>query len=171
MPRPGRPSASLILTSRERDALERWSRRRTIGAVSVRSRMILACGEGLANTAVAERFEVTAQTVGKWRRRFIRRRLDGLTDEPRPGAPRKVTDDIAARIVARTLEGSPLNAPRWSTRSMAQASGLSQRTIARIWMAHGLRLRRRRGQKPVIEMVGRIVRLPKQREWGSPRAG
>ena len=128
--------------------------------------MVLACAEGLANTAVAERFGVTAQTVGKWRRRFIRSRLDGLADEQRPGAPRKVTDDIAAQVVAKTLQGSPPNAPRWSTRLMAQATGLSQRTIARIWMAHGLRLRRRRGQKPVIEMVGQIVRLPKQRERG-----
>jgi len=129
--------------------------------------MVLACAEGLANTAVAERFGVTAQTVGKWRRRFILRRLDGLADEPRPGAPRKVTDDIAAQVVARTMRASPPNAPRWSTRSMAQATGLSQRTIARIWMAHGLRLRRGRGQKPVIERVGQIVSLPRKSEQHS----
>ncbi len=131
--------------------------------------MVLACAEGLANTAVAERFGVTPQTVGKWRRRFILRRLDGLADEPRPGAPRKVTYDVAAQIVAKTLQSSPPSAPRWSTRSMAQATRLSQRTIARIWMTHGLRLRRRRGQQPVIEMVGQIVSLPRKSEQHSSR--
>ena len=126
--------------------------------------MVLASADGDGNNVVAEQFGVSPQTAGKWRARFIGRRLDGLKDEPRSGAPPKVTDDIAAQVVARTLDGSPPNATRWSTRSLAQTTGLSQRTIARIWLAHGLRVRGRRGDKPVIEMVGLIVRLPSRRE-------
>lgn len=160
----GRPKSSLILTSEERNTLQHWARRRTIGALALRSRLVLASADGHANNMVAEQFGVSPQTAGKWRARFLRRRLDGLDDGPRPGAPRKVTDDIAARVVARTLQDGPPNATRWSTRSMADATGLSQSTVARIWLAHGLRLRGRRGHKPVIEMVGQIVPLPRKRE-------
>ena len=160
----GRPKSSLILTSEERNTLQHWARRRTIGALALRSRMVLASADGDGNNVVAEQFGVSPQTAGKWRARFIRRRLDGLNDEPRSGAPPKVTDDIAAQVVARTLDGSPPNATRWSTRSLARTTGLSQRTIARIWLAHGLRVHGRGGHKPVIEMVGQIVRLPSRRE-------
>jgi homeodomain-containing protein len=160
----GRPKSSLILTSEERKTLQHWARRRTIGALALRSRMVLASADGDGNNVVAEQFGVSSQTVGKWRARFIRRRLDGLNDEPRSGAPPKVTDDIAAQVVARTLDGCPPNATRWSTRSLARTTGLSQSTIARIWLAHGLRVRARGGHKPVIEMVGQIVRLPSRRE-------
>ena len=160
----GRPKSSLILTSEERNTLQHWARRRTIGVLALRSRMVLASAHGDDNNVVAEQFGVSPQTVGKWRARFIRRRLDGLNDEPRSGAPPKVTDDIAAQVVARTLDGSPPDATRWSTRSLARTTGLSQRTIARIWLAHGLRVRGRGGHKPLIEMVGQIVRLSSRRE-------
>ena len=160
----GRPKPLLILTSQERNTLKHWARRRTIGALALRSRMVLASADGHGNNAVAEQFGVSPQTVGKWRARLIRRRLDGLNDEPRSGAPPKVTDDIAAHVVARTLDGGPPNATRWSTRSLARTTGLSQSTIARIWLAHGLRVLGRRGHKPVIEMVGQIVRLSSRRE-------
>src|SRR5207245_2252291 len=133
-----------------------WARQRTIGALSLRSRLVLAAADGNDNKIVAELLGVTSQTVAKWRSRFIRRRLDGLADQPRPGAPRKVTDDLAARVVAKTLGDSPSNETRWSTRSMARDTGLSQTTIVRIWMAHGLRPRGRKGHKPVTEMVGQI---------------
>jgi homeodomain-containing protein len=160
----GRPKSSLILTSEERNTLQHWARRRTIGALALRSRMVLASADGDSNNVVAQQFGVSPQTVGKWRARFIRRQLDGLNDEPRSGAPPKVTDDIAAQVIARTLDGSPPNATRWSTRSLARTTGLSQRTIGRIWLAHGLRVRGRGGHKPIIEMVGQIVRLPSRRE-------
>jgi len=169
--RRGRPKRSLILTSEERNTLQRWARRRTVGPLALRSRMVLASADGHANNMVAEQFGVSPQTAGKLRARFIRRRLDGLTDEPRPGAPRKVTDDIAAGVIARTLEVRPQNAARCSTRSMARATGLSQSAIARIWQAHGLRLRGRGAYKPVIEMVGQIVRLPSKRERHFSRPG
>ena len=126
--------------------------------------MVLACADGHANNVVAEQFGITPKTIGKWRARFIQERLDGLADEPRPGAPRKITDVIAAQVVARTLGGGPPSATRWSTRSMARTMGLSKSTIARIWLARGIRVRGRRGHKPVIEMVGQIVRLPNTRE-------
>src|SRR2546421_9100724 len=164
MPGRGRPKSSLILTSEERNTLQHWARRRTIGVLALRSRMVLASAHGDDNNVVAEQFGVSPQKAGRWRARFIRRRLDGLNDEPRSGAPPKVTDDIAAQVVARTLDGSPPNATRWSTRSLARTTGLSQSTIARIWLAHGLRVRGSGGHKPVIEMVGQILRLPSRRE-------
>ncbi len=126
--------------------------------------MVLASADGDGNNVIAEQFGVSPQTAGKWRARFIRRRLDGLNDEPRSGAPPKATEDIAAQVIAMTLHGSPPNATRWSTRSLARTMGLSQSTIARIWLAHGLRLRGGGSHKPVVEMVGQIVRLPRRRE-------
>ena len=100
---------------------------------------MLACAEDAANRAVAERLGVTDQTVGKWRFRFVGRRLDGLIDDPRPGAPRQVTEDLIERLVAKTIEEKPAGGRPWSTRSMAQATGLSHSTILRIWNVHGIR--------------------------------
>lgn len=89
----GRPKAELKLTDDERDTLERWARRpKTSQALSLRSRIVLACGRGLSNEQVAKDLKVTRPTVGKWRKRFIKLRLDGLVDEARPGAPREVSD-------------------------------------------------------------------------------
>ena len=156
----GRPKARLALSAGERAALERVARRRTIGAVALRSRLVLASADGVASKLVADKFGVTPKTVGKWRARFIQRGLEGVADQPRPGAPRKVTHELAARVVDKTLESSPSGAERWTTRSLAEATGLSQTTVVRIWKANGLRLRRRRGQQPLIEQVGMIVRLP-----------
>lgn len=164
MPERGRPKRPLILTAQERAKLQQWARQRTIGVVALRSRIVLATADGQADNLVAERFGVTPKTIGKWRGRFTEQRLGGLADEARPGAPRKVTDDLATEVVARTLGSSPPNADRWTTRSLAEATALSQTSIVRIWQAHGLRLRRRRGQKPVIEQIGRIVRLPRRSE-------
>lgn len=164
MPRRGRPMPRLVLSAHERDALEHWARRRTVGAIALRSRIVLASADGQPNNIVAEEFGVTPQTVGKWRARFIRRRLDGLADEPRPGAPRRVTDDLAARVVDKILGSIPRNERRWTTRSMARATGLSQTSVVRIWKAHGLQLRRRRGQRPVLERFAQIVRLPRHEQ-------
>jgi transposase len=87
---------------------------------------------------VAEKLAVTKQMVGKWRRRFLEHRLDGLLDEPRPGAPRRITDAKVERVVTATLESTPRNATHWSTRSMAEHTGLSRSTIHRVWRAFGL---------------------------------
>ncbi len=127
------------LTDAEREQLERWARRpKSAQSLAQRSRIVLACGQGQTNQAVAARERVTAQTVGKWRRRFVEARLDGLVDEPRPGRPRTITDDQVEAVIVRTLEETPKNATHWSTRSMAQASGLTQTAVSQIWRAFGL---------------------------------
>lgn len=135
----GRPIPSLTLTSDEKQTLERWSRRPSSAqALALRCRIVLACAEGLSNTAVARRLPATVQTVGKWRSRFLTQRLDGLLDEPRPGAPRKVSDAEVERVLTLTLETQPREATHWSTRSMAKRCGLSQSAVSRIWRAFAL---------------------------------
>src|SRR6516164_10978784 len=135
----GRPKAELVVTATEREVLEQWARRpKTAQALAQRARIVLACATGAANTAVAARVGVTPQMVGKWRARFVTRRLEGLLDEPRPGAPRRITDAQVEAVVRDTLEATPRDATHWSTRAMAVRSGLSQTTIRRIWHAFAL---------------------------------
>ena len=135
----GRPIPPLQLSPQEHETLERWSRRHTSAqALALRCRIVLACAEGLSNTAVTARVPATLQTVGKWRRRFLARRLDGLLDEPRPGAPRKLSDAAVERVLTLTLEKHPPDATHWSTRSMARRCGLSQSAVSRIWRAFAL---------------------------------
>jgi len=137
--RRGRPIPPLTLTPDERDTLARWARRpKTAQALAQRARIILACAAGAPNGAVAERLGVTRQTVGRWRTRFLAQRLDGLLDEPRPGAPRRITDAEVERVLTWTLERTPRDATHWSTRGMAKASGLSQTAVSRIWRAFAL---------------------------------
>lgn len=136
----GRPIPPVILSSEERETLERWRRRHsTSQALALRARIILGSAEGATNTAIAKDLRLTKQTVGKWRSRFLARRLDGLLDEPRPGAPRSITDAEVERVVVRTLETKPKDATHWSTRSLAKAAGLSRSSVHRIWQAFGLR--------------------------------
>jgi transposase len=136
----GRPKAPLILTDEERETLERWSRRpKSAQALALRCRIVLACADGLNNLAVAELLHVNKATVSKWRRRFLAKRLDGLSDDPRPGAVRTVTDDMVEAVIVKTLEELPTDATHWSTRSMAKTMGMSQSAISRIWRAFGLK--------------------------------
>jgi transposase len=136
----GRPKAELVLTGDERETLTRWARRpKSSQQLALRARIVLACGRGLTNTAVCREEGVSMPTVCKWRQRFVDRRLGGLSDEPRPGAPRKVSDADVERVVTRTLESKPKDATHWSTRSMAEAAGLSQTAVSRIWRAFGLK--------------------------------
>ncbi len=135
----GRPIPRLNVSPPEREKLEGWSRRRkTAQALALRARVILLCAAGKSNTDVAEELSVTKQTVGKWRTRFLAQRLDGLLDEPRPGAPRRISDADVERVVTETLESKPQDATHWSTRSMAKATGMSQSSISRIWRAFAL---------------------------------
>jgi transposase len=137
--RTGRPIPPLTITGEERETLERWARRPTTGqAVAQRARLILSCAAGRTNTRVARDLHLTKQTVGKWRTRFLGKRLDGLLDEPRPGAPRTIRDADVERVLTRTLEAKPADATHWSIRSMAQACGLSRSTVNRIWRAFAL---------------------------------
>ena len=108
MPRTGRPKALLELTSEERAQLERWARRRKSSqALALRSRIVLGCADGLSNKEVAALERVSQATVGKWRGRFVRARLDGLADEDRPGRPPTVTADQVEDVVVATLESTP----------------------------------------------------------------
>lgn len=135
----GRPKAQLILNEAEREQLQAWARRRkTAQSLALRSQIVLDCASGMLNQDVARRLRCTAQTVSKWRNRFVQLRLDGLLDAPRPGAPRTIDDARVDRVVAMTLEQKPTKATHWSTRTMAQASGLTQTAVSRIWRAFGL---------------------------------
>ena len=136
----GRPKAPLVLTDEERETLARWARRpNSAQALALRCRIVLACAEGATNNEVAARVGVNQATVCKWRGRFVTRRLDGLSDEPRPGAARTITDDDVERVIVKTLEETPNDATHWSTRSMAKSTGMSQSAISRIWRAFGLK--------------------------------
>jgi transposase len=140
MVHPGTQAAVVVLTDDERETLERWARRpKSAQALALRCRIVLACAQGGTDVAVAQRLGISRVTVGKWRRRFIAGRLDGLHDEPRPGAPRSIGDDDVERVIVKTLEETPPDATHWSTRSLANATGMSQSAVSRIWRAFGLK--------------------------------
>lgn len=146
--RTGRPIAPLSVTAEERERLQEWARRpKTAQALALRSRIVLECAAVQPNTVVAGKLGITHQTVGKWRQRFVEQRLDGLLDEPRPGAPRQVSDAQIERVVRMTLERTPADATHWSTRAMARRSGLSQTMVSRIWRAFALQPHRVEGFK------------------------
>ncbi len=127
------------LSEKERDELQRWVRRpKTAQGLALRARMILASSEGQSDVAIASRLGMTRETVGKWRRRFLKNRCEGLLDEPRPGAPRRISDEDLERVITLTLESTPSDATHWSTRSMAKACGLTQSAVSRIWRAFAL---------------------------------
>lgn len=137
--RTGRPKQPLLVTEEERDRLESMAHRaRSQPLLARRARVVLACGEGLDNHAVARKLRCSLGMVGKWRARFLKARLEGLYDEPRPGAPRKVSDEQVERVLIETLESTPRGQTHWSTRELAKTTGLSRMTISRIWRAFGL---------------------------------
>lgn len=141
--RTGRPKQALLLSDEERDRLESMAHRvRSQPLLARRARVVLACGDGLDNHAVARKLRCSLGMVGKWRARFLNARLEGLYDEPRPGAPRKVSDEQVERVVIQTLESTPRGHTHWSTRELAKATGLSRMTISRIWRAFGLQPQR-----------------------------
>lgn len=138
MPR-GRPKRIVELSDDQREELVRWTRRsKTAQALAMRARIVLGCAEGGDDVDVADRLELDRNTVGKWRRRFIAKGMDGLLDEPRPGAPRKISDSDVEAVIVRTLESKPRDSTHWSTRSLATATGMSQSAISRIWRAFAL---------------------------------
>ena len=137
--RTGRPKQALILTEEERDRLQSMAHRaRSQPLLARRARVVLGCGDGLDNLAVARKLRASLGMAGKWRARFLKARLEGLYDEPRPGAPRKVSDEQVEKVVIQTLESTPRGQTHWSTRGLAEATGLSRMTISRIWHAFGL---------------------------------
>src|SRR3954471_3214739 len=163
--RTGRPKQPLTVTEEERDRLQSLAHRsRSQALLARRARVVLACAEGLDNKAVAKKLRCSPGMVGKWRGRFLKSCLEGLYDEPRPGAPRKVGDDKIEAVVIQTLESTPRGQTHWSTRELAGASGLSRMTISRIWRAFGLQPHRAETFKlspdpQLIEKVRDIVGL------------
>ena len=153
-----------MLTDAERDQLTRWARRaKSSQALALRSKIVLACAEGVPSREVAARLGTHEDTVGKWRRRFLARRLDGLADEDRPGRPPSVSLDQVEEVIVATLEQTPEGATHWSRKSMAARSGLSKSTIGRIWRDFGLQPHRADGFKlspdplfteKVVDVVG-----------------
>lgn len=137
--RTGRPRKPLEITTEERDKLRMIALRpKSAQAMAMRARIVLGCGQGMSNSEIAKKLDITGATVGKWRERFRKFRLDGLLDEPRVGAPRRITDRQIEKVVTKTLESMPRNSTHWSTRLMAAQTGLSQNAIVRIWHAFGL---------------------------------
>ena len=135
----GRPTKPLNVTPEEKEKLSMLARRpKSAQAIAMRARIVLGCNDGLSNGEVAKRLQITGATVCKWRERFRVDRLEGLLDEPRPGAPRSITDAQVEEVITKTLESMPVNSTHWSTRLMAQKMGLSQTAIVRIWRAFGL---------------------------------
>src|SRR5260370_472870 len=136
----GKRRLPLVLTDAERRTLEGWaSRRKTAQGLAQRARIVLLCAEGKSNIAVAAELGITRMTAGKWRNRFVTARFAGLSDEPRPGVPRTITDAQIEEVVVRTLEEVPEGATHWSKRELARQVGLSPTTIHRIWPAFGLK--------------------------------
>jgi transposase len=140
MPRTGRPKAELTLSGDERATLQTWARRaKSSQALALRAKIVLSCADGHDNKQTAARLGCHEDTVGKWRRRFIGKRLGGLTDEPRPGRMPTISDEQVEKVVIDTLEETPDNATHWSRASMAKRSGLSRSTVGRIWKAFHLK--------------------------------
>jgi len=135
----GRPTKPIVLKEEERTKLQEWARRpKTSQRLATRARIVLGCAEGRENRQVARELRITDQTVCKWRERFRANGLEGLADEPRPGAPRKISDAQVEALITRTLESTPTQGTHWSTRTIAQATGMSQSAISRIWRAFSL---------------------------------
>ena len=135
-----RPKPELTPTDDERQKLTTWARRpKSTRRLALRARIVRACADETSNKAVAARLGACGATVGTWPNRFVATRLDGLTDDPRPGAPRAITDEDVERVVTRTPGTEPTNATHGSTRGMATAAGLSQSAVGRIGRAFGLK--------------------------------
>jgi transposase len=130
----------LSVTEGQREVLERWSRRpKSPHSIAQRARIVLLAADGLSNNAVADKVDVHQATVVKWRKRFLERGVDGLIDEPRPGAPRTISDADVEAVIVRTLEDKPTDATHWSTRDLAKKVGMSPSSVGRIWRAFGLK--------------------------------
>src|SRR5437763_9343765 len=128
----------VVLGDEEGEVLGRWARRpKSSQALAFRCRVVLAAAEGKSSSEIAAELGCNPDTVGKWRGRFARRGFDGLHDEPRPGKPRTISDEDVERVVVKTLEEQPAQATHWSTRSMAQGTGMSEAAVSRIWRAFG----------------------------------
>jgi len=145
----GRPKTELVLTDDERSQLQSFARSRSLpSAISDRARIVLSCAEGEPNNSIAQRLKLTNATVGKWRRRFIERRIAGLYDDVRPGKPRTIDDESVAQLIKTTLHTKPANgATHWSVRSVAAETRISKSSVQRYFQLFGLQPHRTEGFK------------------------
>ena len=145
----GRPKSELVLSDDERSQLQSFARSRSLSAaLGNRARIILSSSEGEANNSIAERLRLTNATVGKWRSRFIERRIAGLYDDVRPGAPRSIDDERVAQLIKTTLHTKPANgSTHWSVRSVAAETGISKTSVQRYFQLFGLQPHRTEGFK------------------------
>ena len=158
MPKSGRPRAEVVVTDDERAALVRLTKRARVNrTMAFRARIVVACIDS-SDTAVARRLRTTKTTVAKWRGQFVERRLEGLYDEPRVGAPRSISDEQVEAIIVKTLETTPPGETHWSTRSMAKAAGVSHTMVGRIWRTFRLQPHRTESFKisPDPQLVEKI---------------
>jgi transposase len=132
---------SITLSSAERCTLEAWERgRRTPARLVLRARIVLASAAGMMNKDIAAQLGTSKKTVSLWRARFAESRLTGIeTDAPRPGRNCSIPRAKIEAILRKTTQEKPAGATHWSTRTMAQAMGVSRATINRVWQAHGLK--------------------------------
>lgn len=143
--RRGRPKASVELTEAERDELVRYERGRTVSqALAHRARIILRCADGKSDVQVAAELRADRGSVGRWRRRFLRHRVAGLADVPRPNVHRKLSDERVEEVIRLTLQTKPKGMTQWSTRKLAKLAGVSQSSVSRLWRAFQLKPHRRR---------------------------
>jgi len=148
MARTGRPKTPLVVSDAQRIELERLARRaRANRHLALRAKIVLACDSGLTNTDVAAKLRTSHVTVSKWRKRFIEGGVEALSDAPRPGAPRKFSDEDVETILVKTVESKPKGRTHWSTRKMAEQAGMSHSTVGRIWRTFGLQPHVVRGHK------------------------
>jgi putative transposase len=141
----GRPLAPLALSVTERDELVSISRSPSMPqALALRARIVLLAADGHSNTEIADKFGLSKPTVGIWRQRYLRQRLQGLYDEPRPGGPRSIRDEQVAGLIRKTLKTQPKGATHWTCRSIAAETKLSKSSVQRVWKAFGLQPHRQK---------------------------
>src|SRR5205085_7117259 len=132
-------AVAIVLEAGEKNELTALTRKHGAPqALAERARIVLAAAAGLNNKEISVKVGVCSATAGTWRNRFAKSRMDGLYDEPRPGAPREIGDDEIAVVVRKTLETLPKGATHWSLRTMARAIDHAPSTVHRIWRAFGL---------------------------------
>ena len=130
-----------MLSEPERIELTAMARSRSIPAALVaRARIVLAAAASEANSAIAKRLQLTGATVGKWRQRYLKYRLNGLYDELRPGKPRSIDDERVAELINKTLHTKPAGgATHWSVRTIAAETAISPTSVHRYFKLLGLK--------------------------------
>src|SRR5215467_10250717 len=136
-----RVAPQVVLTDGQEQILRQWARGRSLPARQVeRARVVLLAAEGKQDLEIAAEIGISNQKAARWRKRFLEFGLAGLVkDAPRPGRTATITPAKVQDVIRKTTQEKPVNATHWSTRTMAEAAGLSEKSIRRIWHKHGLK--------------------------------